>query len=81
MKHLAELYEQALKDYDKELTKRQELEQQCKRQKEVINKLEFIRNRKNQGASQENINRMAIELVDNYLKEASEWTYLMIFKI
>ena len=72
MKHLAELYEQALKDYDKELTKRQELEQQCKRQKEVINKLEFIRNRKNQGASQENINRMAIELVDNYLKEASE---------
>ena len=72
MKHLAELYEQALKDYDKELTKRQELEQKCKRQKEIINKLEFIRNRKNQGASQENINRMAIELVDNYLKEESE---------
>ena len=39
MKHLAELYEQALKDYDQELTKRQELEQQCKRQKEVIDKI------------------------------------------
>lgn len=48
------------------------LELKCKKQKEVINKLEFIRNRKNQGASQENINRMAIELVDNYLKEESE---------
>lgn len=43
MKHLAELYEQALKDYDQELTKRQELEQQCKKQKEVIDKaIEFI---------------------------------------
>lgn len=39
MKHLAELYEQALKDYDQELTKRQELEKQCKRQKEVIDKI------------------------------------------
>ena len=28
MKHLAELYEQALKDYDQELTKRQELEKE-----------------------------------------------------
>ena len=72
MKHLAELYEQALKEYDQELTKRQELEQQCKKQKEVIDKLNFIKNRRNQGASQENINRMAIELVDNYLKEESE---------
>lgn len=43
MKHLAELYEQALKDYDQELTKRQELEKQCKKQKEVIDKaIEFI---------------------------------------
>ena len=42
MKHLAELYEQALKDYDKELTQRQELEQKCKRQKEAIDKaIEF----------------------------------------
>ena len=38
MKHLAELYEQALKDYDQELTKRQELEKQCKRQKDAIDK-------------------------------------------
>ena len=49
-----------------------ELEQQCKKQKEVIDKLNFIKNRKNQGASQENINKMAIEFVNSYLKEASE---------
>lgn len=48
------------------------LEQQCKKQKEVIDKLNFIKNRKNQGASQENINKMAIEFVNNYLKEVSE---------
>lgn len=46
-----------------------ELEQQCKKQKEVIDKLNFIKNRKNQGASQENINKMAIEFVNSYLKE------------
>lgn len=40
--------------------------------KEIIDKLQFIRNRKNQGASQENINKMAIELVNNYLKEVTE---------
>ena len=45
------------------------LEQQCKKQKEVIDKLNFIKNRKNQGASQENINKMAIEFVNSYLKE------------
>lgn len=45
------------------------LEQQVKKQKEVIDKLNFIKNRKNQGASQENINKMAIEFVNNYLKE------------
>ena len=49
-----------------------ELEQQCKQQKEVIDKLNFIKNRKNQGASQENINKMAIEFVNSYLKEVSE---------
>ena len=49
-----------------------ELQQQCKKQKEVINKLNFIKNRKNQGASQENINKMAIEFVNSYLKEVSE---------
>ena len=48
MKHLAELYEQALKDYDKELTKRQELEQRCKKQKEVIDKINnFCKDDKN----------------------------------
>lgn len=45
------------------------LEQQCKKQKEVIDRLNFIKNRKNQGASQENINKMAIEFVNSYLKE------------
>ena len=50
-----------------------ELEQQVKKQKEVIDRLNFIKNRKNQGASQENINKMAIEFVNSYLKEVSEW--------
>lgn len=44
----------------------------CKKQKEVIDRLNFIKNRKNQGASQENINKMAIEFVNSYLKEVSE---------
>ena len=48
------------------------LEQQCKKQKEVIDKLKFIRNRKNQGCSQETINKMAIKFVNNWLKEWSE---------
>ena len=48
------------------------LEQQCKKQKEVIDKLNFIKNRKNQGASQENINKMAIEFVNSWLKEVSK---------
>lgn len=48
------------------------LEQQCKKQKEAIDRLNFIKNRKNQGASQENINKMAIEFVNSYLKEVSE---------
>ena len=47
------------------------LEQQCKKQKEVIDRLNFIKNRKNQGASQENINKMAIEFVNSWLKEVS----------
>ena len=46
-----------------------ETEKQCKKQKEVIDRLNFIKNRKNQGASQENINKMAIEFVNSYLKE------------
>ena len=40
-----------------------------KKQKEVIDRLNFIKNRKNQGASQENINKMAIEFVNSWLKE------------
>ena len=48
------------------------LEQQCKKQKEVIDRLDFIKNRKNQGSSQENINKMAIKFVNNWLNEVSE---------
>ena len=48
------------------------LQQQCKKQKEVIDRLNFIKNRKNQGASQENINKMAIEFVNSWLKEVSK---------
>ena len=39
MKHLTDLYNKALEDYEKELVKRQELEKQCKKQKEVIDKV------------------------------------------
>lgn len=39
MKHLRDLYNKALEDYEKELTKRQELEKQCKKQKEIIDKI------------------------------------------
>lgn len=42
------------------------------KQKEIIDKLNFIKNRKNQGASQENINKMAIEFVNSYLNEVLE---------
>ena len=49
-----------------------ETEQKCKKQKEVIDRLNFIKNRKNQGASQENVNKMAIEFVNSWLKEVSE---------
>lgn len=51
----------------KEKTNR--LEKENARLKETGNKLNFIKNRKNQGASQENINKMAIEFVNSYLKE------------
>ena len=46
-----------------------QLQQENARLKEIENKLNFIKNRKNQSASQENINKMAIEFVNNYLKE------------
>ena len=45
------------------------LEKENARLKEIENKLNFIKNRKNQGASQENINKMAIEFANSYLKE------------
>ena len=45
------------------------LQQENARLKEIENKLNFIKNRKNQGASQENINKMAIEFVNSYLKD------------
>ncbi len=40
--------------------------------KEIVNKLKFIRKRKNQGCSQETINKMAIAFVNNWLNEISE---------
>ena len=47
----------------------EKLKQENQKYKEVIDRLNFIKNRKNQGASQENINKMAIEFVNSYLKE------------
>lgn len=47
----------------------EELQQENARLKEIENKLNFIKNRAKQGMSQENINKCAIELVNNYLKE------------
>ncbi len=49
-----------------------QLQQENQKYKEVIDRLNFIKNRKNQGASQENVNKMAIEFVNSYLKEVSE---------
>ena len=46
-----------------------QLQQENAQLKEIENKLNFIKNRKNQGASQENINKMAIGFVNSYLKE------------
>ena len=45
------------------------LQQENERLKEIENKLNFIKNRVKQGMSQENINKCAIKLVNNYLKE------------
>ena len=70
MKHLAELYEQALKDYDQELTKRKELEQKCKRQKEVIDNIQKCFD---DGHFEDGCDCLIIEkYIDNYLKEESE---------
>lgn len=54
------------------ITNLQNNNQKLKKQIEVIDRLNFIKNRKNQGASQENINKMAIEFVNSWLKEVSE---------
>ena len=51
----------------KEKTNR--LEKENARLKEIENKLIFIKNRAKQGMSQENINKCAIKLINNYLKE------------
>ncbi len=48
------------------------LQNKIQKQEELISKLNYIKNRKNQGASQENINKMAIEFVNSWLKEVSE---------
>ena len=61
-----------LEEHVRVLNAYQELQEKYNKQKEVIDRLNFIKNRKNQGVSQENINKMAIEFVNNYLKEVSE---------
>ena len=61
--------ERALAEYERFCL---ELINENKNQKEVIDKLEFIKKRKSQGCSQENINKMAVELVNDWLKEVSE---------
>lgn len=48
------------------------LQKENRQLKEIVNSLNFVRNRKNQGCSQETINKMAIEFVNNWLKEVSE---------
>ena len=58
--------------YNNLLKEKIELKRQIKKQKEIIDRLNFIKNRKNQGASQENINKMAIKFVNSYLNEVSE---------
>ena len=61
-----------LEEHVRVLNAYQELREKYNKQKEVIDRLNFIKNRKNQGASQENVNKMAIEFVNSWLKEVSE---------
>lgn len=74
--HIRHYKKEYAKTHDSSFKKLQDkykqLQQENKKQKEVIDRLNFIKNRKNQGASQENINKMAIEFVNSYLKEVSE---------
>ena len=60
-----QLYQGALKREHEAIHRVNDLE-------EVIDRLNFIKNRKNQGASQENINKMAIKFVNSWLKEVSK---------
>ena len=61
--------ETALDCIEKQNEEIEDLKKENARLKEIENKLNFIKNRKNQGASQENINKMAIEFVNSYFKE------------
>lgn len=47
-----------------------ELFKENRKQKEVINVLDFIKARSRQGATQETINKLAINFVNKYIKEA-----------
>ena len=74
MYEISELEEQVnninkIRDYIINLQQENKILKENARLKEIENKLNFIKNRKNQGASQENINKMAIGFVNSYLKE------------
>ena len=45
------------------------LKRENQKQKEIINVLDFIKARAQQGATQETINRLAINFVNKYIKE------------
>ena len=65
--------ENTIKRLEEEVNKQAEIiqwyEKENRHNQEIIDKLNFIKNRKNQGASQENVNKMAIEFVNSWLKE------------
>lgn len=70
MKHLRDLYNKALEDYEKELIKRQELEKQCKKQKEVIDNIQKCFD---DGHFEDGCDCLIIEkYIDSYLKEVSK---------
>ena len=65
--------ENTIKRLEEEVNKQAKIiqwyEKENRHNQEIIDKLNFIKNRKNQGASQENVNKMAIEFVNSWLKE------------
>ncbi len=71
-KYKKEYYKTHDNSFKKLQDKCKQLQQENEQQKEIVNSLNFIRNRKNQGCSQETINKMAIEFVNNWLNEVSE---------